>query len=149
MKTFDLDTRNGLHWPRWCKIGNAAREMSPGLWQVVIQKPTRTEKQNNALWLFCDQISKELNGAGVPVSVVSVLNGRQVNYDWDKDLVKKLIWNPVQKAHTGKESSRNLKVNELDKVAIPIIDLLTSEYQFGLMFPSQLSYQLERDAQNL
>jgi len=142
-----FDTTNGEALIAKEKFFLSVDGLAPGKWELVARKPKRTVKQNNAMWKFCRQIAAELNGVGAKHKTLSILDGRIVEFEWDEDLVKMNIWNPVQFGATGKKSSTKLTTVEIDKIAKPIIDLLAKEFHFGLLFPSQLSITLEKEAQ--
>lgn len=142
-----FDNTDGFDENAWERFFCRVDKLAAGKWDLVARKAKRTTKQNNSMWKFCTMIADELNGVGAPHKTLSILDGRLVEFDWDKDLVKKCIWNPVQKAKTGKESSTKLTTVQVDEIAKPIIKLLTKEYGFGLLFPSKLSQHLEKEAQ--
>jgi len=146
MELFNLDTTNGLSWSAWCRLGNEVRKIPNGLWQVDIKKPQRTKRQNRALHLFYRQIVAELHGVGAKFKSVSILNDTIIEADWTEDLVKERIWRPVQIALLKKTSTTQLTTMQIDEVAKPIIEALTKKFGFGLLFPSQLSLQLEKDS---
>lgn len=142
-----FDTTGGGDPASWLKFSLAVDRLAPGKWELVARKPKRTTKQNNSMWKFCRMVAAELNGVGATHKTLSILDGRIIAFEWDEELVKKCIWNPVQMARTGKKSSTKLTTVEVDKIAKPIIDLLTKEFGFGLLFPSKLSQHLEKEAQ--
>lgn len=123
--------------------------LSPGMWQAELKKPQRTKAQNRALHLFCKQIAAELHGVGSTFRTISILHDTIVDADWNTELVKDYIWRPVQVAILKKKSTTMLKTNELDVVAKPIMNALTKKFGFGLLFPSQLSLQLEKDSNQI
>ena len=61
---------------------------------------------------------------------------------WDADRVKLLIWRPVQKAICGTESTTQLKSQDIDKVAKPILEFLGKQ-GIGILFPSEYAKALE------
>lgn len=74
----------------------------------------RTSKQSNSVHLFCDLVAKAFNEAGYTVQLVLK---EKIDLDWNKDMVKELLWRPAQKAITGKESTTDLdKVSEIDTI---------------------------------
>ena len=75
----------------------------------------RTESQNNALWLFAEHASLELNSAGW--SIKKTLTHYKVDLDWDKNSFIELVWRPIQKSLLGKTSTRQLKKQQdIDRV---------------------------------
>lgn len=82
--------------------------------RIEKMRGVRTLPQNNALHLFCEQLAETLNNAGLPIQVVLK---EVVDIDWNKDTVKELIWRPIQKAITNKESTTELdKVSEITEI---------------------------------
>ena len=145
MKTFDIDTTDGMSWRSWNKIAEDIEGMEPGLWQIVVQKQKRTSAQNNALHLFCMNIAAELNGIGHPYKTISVLDGRVIEVNWTTDLVKTFIWKPVQRAVLGEESSKRIKTTDIDLIATPICKLLAEHFGIGVSFPSLFGKEMEEE----
>ena len=106
---------------------------------------TRTELQNKALHKFFAKIAAELNGVGIPAKTISIISGKTLEREWTLDLVKELIWRPVQTAILGTDSTRLLKTDEIDKISDPIIKFLGKQ-GIGIMFPSQESLHLNKVA---
>lgn len=82
-----------------------------------IKKETgvRTDDQNRSLHLYYEHLAQALNEAGHTFKFQ--LGDKTVELDWDKDLIKQNIWKPIQKALTGKGSTKNLdKVSEIDRI---------------------------------
>lgn len=149
VKKMLFDKTNGFNIKDFQKLSLAIQELPNSLWEIEIGKPKRTGRQNKALHKFCSIVASELNGVGATFKSISILNGTILEAEWDERLVKEHIWRPVQVALLKKKSTTSLKTNELDTVAKPIIDTLTKKFGFGLLFPSQLSLQLEEEAKTL
>ena len=124
-------------------------DLNEGRYQIIIQKPQRSLAQNRALHLFCRQVANELNGVGVTCKVGSITRDGDIESDWDERLVKEIMWRPVQFKALGKKSTTALQINELDKVAKPIMQALANKYDIGLVFPSQLSKHLNSEEKDL
>ena len=103
-----------------------AFEKNPWI-EIQIRTPsTRTIKQNNALWLFCNQISDELNKNGLDMR--DVLSPK-IFMEWTGDQVMQRIWKPVMKVHCNKTSTTRLEKKEVTEIA----DILTRHFgQCGL-----------------
>lgn len=106
---------------------------------------TRTALQNKALHKFFTEIAAELNGIGMPAKTISIMSGKTLEREWSMELVKTLIWSPVQTAILGTDSTRLLKTDEIDKISDPIIKFLGKQ-GIGIMFPSQESLHLNKIA---
>lgn len=84
---------------------------------VTIKRETgvRTEIQNNALHLYYTLLAKELNEGGFTCKYI--LGEKTVELDWTVELIKELIWRPIQIALTKKKSTTKLdKISEIDLV---------------------------------
>ena len=71
------------------------------------EKYRRTPTQNDSLHLYYEHLAEALNDGGYSVKIVLQ---HKLDADWNKELVKELLWRPMQKVRTGKEST-----TELDK----------------------------------
>lgn len=75
----------------------------------------RTEQQNRALHLYCQQVADALNGAGLDIE--QVLKNFTMELEWTKDSVKEILWRTAQKRLLQKHSTTELsKQQEIDKV---------------------------------
>lgn len=81
---------------------------------IKVVPDSRTDKQNNSLHLLFTQLADELNARGIDQRVL--LRG-DMPIDWDKNSVKKRLWQAVQKEVLGNGSTRTLRrVNDIEKV---------------------------------
>ena len=117
-----------------------------GKYILELKKPQRTNPQNRAIHLFFRQLAAELNGIGVTCKFSSILKDVFLEKEWDEHTIKEFIWRPVQKAVLGKDSTTQLSTTDIDRIAKPIIQALGYKYNLGLVFPSQLSKQLEDES---
>ncbi len=104
-----------------------------GLIGVQLNKTTRerTQDQNSALHLWFELVARDLNEGGFTVQVVLK---QKIDLDWNKELVKELLWRPAQEALIKKKSTTKLdKVGEIDTV----FDHLNRHFgeKFGLHIP--------------
>ena len=76
------------------------------------EKPA-TERQSNALHLWCDRVAVELCAAGLDMKKVLK---PEVEIPWTKDSVKEHLWKPVLLALTGKESTKDQTSEEITVV---------------------------------
>ena len=82
--------------------------------KVKTERSLRTEQQNRALHLYFDQVAEALNDGGYTVQIVLK---EKVEVDWDKDMVKDLLWRTAQQAILKKVSTTELaKQEDIDKV---------------------------------
>jgi hypothetical protein len=72
----------------------------------------RTYSQNNALHLYYEHLAQELNDSGW---TIQKFLSHAVEINWTKDLVKELLWRPIQKMLVEKQSTVQLdKIQEID-----------------------------------
>jgi hypothetical protein len=82
--------------------------------ELVKDKDLRSTTQNSAMHVYFTLLAKELNDAGLDVK--TVLESKSVGIDWTPESVKELLWRPLQKAVTGKESSAKILVDDVSKI---------------------------------
>jgi len=112
--------------------------------QIEIVNPYRTNPQNNALHLWFQQLSDELNEQGCFAN--KIIRGNVEMY-WTPVLVKEILWKGIQKTMFGKDSTRKLlKAEEIDKI-YDVINKVIAERTGGQVqvppFPSL--EELEKD----
>ena len=102
MKIITFGTINGGVLPKRCAAFNA------------LMTTTLTRTQQNALHLWFELVAEELNAGGFTVQLVLK---EKVDIDWNKTLVKDLLWRSAQTVILGKSSTTELKKTEdIDKV---------------------------------
>jgi len=93
----------------------------------------RTDRQNRSLHLMLTMLSDQLNEAGLDVKKTL---RHDVDTPWNPILVKELIYRPVMKAMTGKDSTTKLSTKELDKIYDVLNRHLGEKFGIELVFPS-------------
>lgn len=93
----------------------------------------RTTQQNRALHLWFTQLAEELNNHGLDITKTL---SRKIQHPWTPVLIKELIFRPVMKSYIRKQSTKELKTDEIDKVFDVINRWLGENYGIGVMFPS-------------
>lgn len=99
-------------------------------WQDESQ---RTPKQNNAMWLWLDQLAHELNEAGFDMKKTLK---EHVAIPWTKELAKQYLWNPIQTAVTQKPSSTKLTRQEVSEVQEVLARHLAQSKGVSVPFPT-------------
>lgn len=94
------------------------------------QEKMRTMRQNASLHLWCNEVARELNNAGIDMSVL-VKNLQVVH---TKESIK-AIWKAIANAKYGKTSTTQLTTKELTDVYEEMNKML-SEFGIYLAFPS-------------
>ena len=97
----------------------------------------RTILQNAALHLFFNNLAQELNEGGQEYKFQYFIK-KEVDIPWSAQLVKELIWRPVQEAMFNISSTSDAKTVEYVKVYDVINRHLSNEYGINVAWPSQL-----------
>ncbi len=98
----------------------------------------RTLNQNSALHVWFDHIAKELNEGGQTIQQVLA---KTVELEWSGDLVKEMLWRPIQKSLTNKKSTTELdKTNDINLI-YEVLNRFLAERCNGVHidFPSELN----------
>jgi len=106
-----------------------------------IVKEKHTDQQRKALHLYFELLAVALNDGGFDMQKVL-----KVDVPWTKDLIKELIWRPVQKAILKKDSTTKLnKTGDIDRI-FDIINRIFSNppYCIHIPFPS-IDSAMDRD----
>lgn len=97
-------------------------------------KQNRTGQQNRALHLYFTLLAKELNEAGLSVQLVLK---ERMELDFTPDMVKELIWRPVQQAVLKKRSTKALeKQKDIDTVYDHVNRFVSEKFGMHVQFPS-------------
>ena len=98
----------------------------------------RTEKQNNALHKWFEQVAEELNREGYDVRIVlQVIAEKGVDFMWSKELVKEVLWRKVQQKYLGKKSTTELdSVGEITEIYDILNKFLSETFFVSVPFPS-------------
>lgn len=125
-------------WNQPQKLQELLKELKP--------RSARTNSQNKALHLWFDLVAKELNDAGYTVQLVVK---EKVDIDWNKDLVKEILWKPAQNTILKKGSTTKLdKVGEIDLVWEHLNRHLGQKFGVHVDFPSEERTLLEMTYDN-
>lgn len=105
-------------------LASATGNLNNGKWEIVIKKPVRTTPQHRGMWLFCHWIATMLNEINMPFSqkFIKWFFKEDFKIGWNKDMTKRLIWDPVMKNITGKHSSTKLTTKEHPEISGVIQD---------------------------
>ncbi len=101
--------------------------------ELKIASKQRTSRQNRSLHLMFTQLADQLNDAGKDLQTTLRAD---VSVAWTPELTKALLWKPVMKAVTGKDSTRLLTTVELDKVFEILSKHLGETLGLEIQFPS-------------
>lgn len=93
----------------------------------------RTMTQNRAMHLYCTQLSKLMNEAGLDFRVV-IKEGVEV--PWTRELTKEYMWRPVQKAITGKKSTTEPETHQYGLIYEALNRHISTKFGLFCPFPS-------------
>jgi len=100
-------------------------------WHVGDQ---RTRRQNNAMWLWLQQLADALNEAGWDMKKTLKPH---IEIPWDQKMAKRFLWNPIQEIITEQESSKNIKKQDVDKIQETIARHLAETTGISVPFPTR------------
>jgi hypothetical protein len=104
------------------------------LCKLEVIKKKRTITQNKALHLYFNHISKELNNLGLTFNYTG-LKGVEMEMRYNSNLVKEMIWRPIQITLFGKESTTELTTQEINEV-LDVLSKFFNERGVYIPFPS-------------
>jgi len=94
----------------------------------------RTDKQNRALWKACELLGDALNDAGFDMKTFPFKEG--VDVPWDKEQVKKRLFNPIMEAKTDKTTSTRLTKQEVSEIWEILVRHIAQVTGVTVPFPS-------------
>lgn len=144
-------------WLKWANvkaIRNYLAQVDGKELVVSIDKETgvRSGPQNSALHVYYEHLATALNEKNLGCKFI--LGDKTVELDWTPNLIKEMIWRPIQIALTGKTSTTQLdKVSEIDKIYDHLNRLFSNEpFMVHVPFPNDETKNepthLERPTEN-
>lgn len=100
-------------------------------WSVGDQRTTR---QNNAMWLWLDQLSEALNDAGYDMKRTLKPH---IDIPWNKERAKQHLWDPIQEMMTEKDSSRRISKQEVNNIQEVVARYLAQNTGVSVPFPKR------------
>lgn len=94
----------------------------------------RTNLQNAALHRYCELLASNLNEKGFDMHMV--LNN-DIEVPWTKELVKELIWRPVQKSQTQEASTTKAERVDYSKVYDIINRYIGGKFGISVEWPER------------
>lgn len=94
----------------------------------------RTAQQNKSLHLYCELLAEALNDAGLDMK--KVFEVKEVDIPWNKDIVKSVLWRPIQEAMTGEESTTKLNTTEVSEIYETLNRHIASHFGISIDWPS-------------
>ena len=114
---------------------------------TVHRDDTRTDRQNRALHKACELLGQALNDAGFDILSFPFKEG--VDMPWDKESVKKRLFNPIMEAKTEKKSSTQLTKKQVSEVWDILIRHCANVTGVSISFPTWEHYYEKRDFRKL
>lgn len=93
----------------------------------------RTSIQNNSLHKYCELVASNLNAHGFDMHKTL---SHDIEVPWTKELVKELIWKPVQKSQIAKESTTEAERQDYSKIYDIINRYLINRFEIYVPWPS-------------
>ena len=94
----------------------------------------RSNEQNNSLHAMFQAVADEMNATGITTKTVITI---VADTYMDKELVKRLIWKPLQEEHVGTKHTAQLTTAEVNKVLTPFT-LALGEIGITAYFPNRI-----------
>ena len=115
-----------------------------GEYSLEIKKlpKTRTNPQNASLWLYLKNLAEELNNAGYEM-VVKIVN-KEVHIPWDKDSLKRVVWDGIMLKMFNKKSSTELTRSEISEVYEVMNRFTSNSFGVGLQWPNKDYREVKR-----
>ena len=95
--------------------------------------PRRTDQQNKAMHKYFELLSTALNDAGLDARKTLK---PEVEIPWTPEMIKNLMWRPIQEAMTGKKSTTELTTVEPSEVHAVLNRHLSSKFGLNVEWPS-------------
>jgi hypothetical protein len=102
-----------------------------------VKKHTRTTAQNSALHLYFTHVSEALNELGIEHNYTGI-SGKTLSLKYTQNLVKELIWRPIQITMFNLESTTEIGTNEINEI-YDVINKFLSEKGVYVPFPDQFT----------
>lgn len=97
-----------------------------------IPEKQRTDAQNKALHVYFEHVAKALNDAGFGLKTIIV----PIDTPFTKELVKQIIWRPIQEAVLNKTSTTELKSQKDIDAVYEVMNRWLAEMGIHEDFPS-------------
>ena len=92
--------------------GEAIKSLNNAVYEVSINNfDLRTAQQNRAMHKYFELVATALSDSGQDVKTVI-----KADAPWTAERIKELMWRPIMKVLTGKDSTTKLTKAEIDKV---------------------------------
>ena len=100
--------------------------------QAQLSTGQRTPQQNKAIYKYFTLLADDLNARGLDMKKVLK---ESVTIEWNKDMVKKYLWSPIQKAVIGEASTTRLDRKQVSEVYEVLANHLATKFDVIIDFP--------------
>jgi len=100
---------------------------------VTIEKPKRTDQQRKAIEVYCQILAKKLSDAGK--DIMTTLR-REASIPWTQELIKALVWKPIQKTMFDTNSTTKLNTGQVTKIYEVINRHMGENHGISFNFPN-------------
>lgn len=97
----------------------------------------RTDQQRKAIEVYCRELAKTLNDAGLDQRAVLAQMREGVEISWNQDTVKDTLWRRIQVAILGKESTTKLNADEVTRVYDTLNRWTGTTFGIAVQFPEK------------
>ena len=106
---------------------NAITELQAQVPKPKTDKQLRTEQQRKAIEVYCREMANAINAAGYEFTTfIERKKQRGVETPWTQELFKEEVWRPIQQAYLKKNSTTQLKPDEVT-VIYEVVNMKMSE----------------------
>jgi len=102
----------------------------------------RTDQQRKSIEVYCRELAEALNDSGYEMK--AVLAVKEVDVPWSQELVKNVLWKPLQKAYLDRSSTTALTTGEVSQVYEILNRHIASNFGVSVAFPCDDSLMNEQ-----
>lgn len=127
----------------WIPVSDEDREALNGMVTVeVITDKTRTKKQNNSMWKYCEKLARALNEAGYDMRTFPWKEGLSIPFS--KTSCMEVFWRPVMDAMAGHESTTDQSTKDVQAVYLAVDRAISTKTGVTVAWPCRESQEWER-----
>jgi len=105
--------------------------------EITRKAKQRTDQQRKAIEVYCRELAKTLNDAGLDQRAVFAKMKEGVDIPWSQDTVKDTLWRRIQVAILGKESTTKLNADEVTRVYDTLNRWTGTTFGIAIQFPEK------------
>lgn len=105
---------------------------------IAVGQRQRSDQQRKAIEVYCAELAKAMNAAGLDQRAVLASMREGVEIPWSQDRVKDTLWREVQKAMLDKSSTTNLSRQEVSQVYEALNRWTSQTLGVSVAFPERM-----------